>query len=304
MTNSGLSLVLTGAVALLAGLSGLTFELARRPSSARPLLGNRGLKRAQGLSRSASFALVEPLVRYLAARLSGSWPRFLRPRVNAALKQSGDYLGLSADELMALCAVCATGLGALAFLACAFIGLPWPFGPAMFVLGALVPWFRLRAIGRDRARRVTRSLPSIIELASMCMGAGLDFPSSLRRVVESAMEPDEPIVEELQRVLQELDLGCTRRSAMNGFAERVPSEDVCELVNSVLQAEDKGSPLARVLTIQAQTLRLRRSVAAEETASEAALMLVGPMTLIFICVIVLLLAPVAVRVMSGGFEAP
>jgi tight adherence protein C len=72
----------------------------------------------------------------------------------------------------------------------------------------------------------------------------------------------------------------------------------------VLQAEDKGSPLARVLTIQAQNLRLRRSVAAEEMASEAALMLVGPMTLIFLCIIALLLAPVAVRVMTGGFGSP
>jgi tight adherence protein C len=135
------------------------------------------------------------------------------------------------------------------------------------------------------------------------MGAGLDFPSSLRRVVDSAAEPDDPIVEELHRVLQELDLGCTRRSAMHGFATRVPSSEVRELVNSVLQAEDKGNPLARVLTIQARTLRLRRSVAAEEVASEAALMLVGPMTLIFICVIVLLLGPVAVRVMTGGFGA-
>ena len=87
---------------------------------------------------------------------------------------------------------------------------------------------------------------------------------------------------------------------MEGFAARVPTAQVREFVNSVVQAEAKGSPLANVLTIQAQTQRLRRSIAAEETASEAALMLLGPMTLIFLCVIVLLLGPVVVRFMAGG----
>jgi tight adherence protein C len=135
------------------------------------------------------------------------------------------------------------------------------------------------------------------------MGAGLDFPGSVRRTVESAPDGDEPIVEELRRVLQELEVGRTRREALADFAERVPSDEVRELVNSLVQAEAKGSPIAHVLGIQAQTLRLRRSIAAEESASEAALMLVGPMAMIFVCVIVLLLGPVVVRVMSGGFGA-
>jgi tight adherence protein C len=121
--------------------------------------------------------------------------------------------------------------------------------------------------------------------------------------MESAPEPGEPIVEELARMLKELDLGCTRREALRGFARRVPTDEVRELVNSATQAEDKGSPLARTLTIQAQTLRLRRSVSVEEAASGAALMLIGPTALIFLCVIALLLGPVVVRFMVGGVGA-
>jgi tight adherence protein C len=132
------------------------------------------------------------------------------------------------------------------------------------------------------------------------MSAGLDFPGSLRRITASAADPSDPVVEEFSRVLQELDLGHTRRSAMEGLAVRVPTDQVREFVSSVVQAEAKGSPLANVLTIQAQTQRLRRSIAAEETASGAALMLLGPMTLIFLCVIVLLVGPVVVRFMTGG----
>lgn len=134
----------------------------------------------------------------------------------------------------------------------------------------------------------------------MCMSAGLDFPGSLRRIVSSAPDSREPIVEELARVLRELDLGHTRRSALQRLAVRIPTDQVRELANAIVQAEDKGSPLGPVLAIQAQTQRLRRSIAAEEIASDAALMLIGPMTLIFLCVIVLLLGPVVVRLMTGG----
>jgi tight adherence protein C len=132
------------------------------------------------------------------------------------------------------------------------------------------------------------------------MSAGLDFPGSLRRIVGSAPDSAEPIVEELFRVLQELDLGLTRRSALERLANRVPTDQVRELASAIVQAEQKGSPLGPVLSIQAQTQRLRRSIAAEQIASDAALMLMGPMTLIFLCVIVLLLGPVVVRLMTGG----
>jgi tight adherence protein C len=297
-------LLVGGSIALVVGLSRMTFELARRPAAPRPLLGNRGLKRARALTRGGPFVLFEPTIRYLAARLSGLWPGSFRPKLERALLESGDHLGLSADELVASFALSASCWGGLGLVVCEVCDLPLWSALVTFGCGGILPWLRLRAVARGRAKCVTRSLPGVIELTAMCMGAGLDFPSSLRRVVGSAAQPDEPIVEELERVLQELDLGCTRRSAMHGLASRVPSDEVRELVNSVLQAEQKGSPLARVLTIQAQTLRLRRSVAAEEVASEAALMLVGPMALIFLCVIVLLLGPVAVRVMTGGFAAP
>ena len=105
----------------------------------------------------------------------------------------------------------------------------------------------------------------------------------------------------MPHIVQELELGHTRRRALEHFAERVPSERVRELVYSVVQAEEKGSPIAELLSIQAQTQRLKRSIDLEESAAKAALLLMGPMALIFLCVIVLLLGPVVVRFSTGGF---
>ena len=294
------ALLVLGFTSILGGFSALVFQLATTPTAPRPILGARGLNRARALQRRGPFDVTGPLVRLLAAWVAILPIERTRKSLRSTLLHAGDYLGLSADELIALCVLAGLGLGLVTLPVCELLTLPRPLAVAAFFLGVSAPWVRVLAVSRSRARSVGRALPGAVDLAAMCMSAGLDFPGSLRRIVESAAEPSDPIIEEFTRVLQELDLGHTRKNALLGFAARVPTDQVREFVNSVVQAEDKGSPLASVLTIQAQTQRLRRSIAAEETASEAALMLLGPMTLIFLCVIVLLLGPVAVRFMTGG----
>jgi len=286
--------------AVLGGASGLTFQLAKMPLADRPTLGARGLNRTKALRQGALFPFVEPTVRLLAAWLPLIRMERIRVHLRRSLTHAGDYLGLSDDELIALCILSGLGFGGGTLIACQLLEIPRSFSVGALCIGAFLPWVRVMGVAQQRALSVGRGLPASVELASMCMSAGLDFPGSLRRIVHSASDPDDPVIEEFARVLQELDLGHTRRRAMEGFAARIPTDQVREFVNSVVQAEEKGSPLAGVLTIQAQTQRLRRSIAAEETASEAALMLLGPMALIFLCVIVLLLGPVVVRFMTGG----
>jgi tight adherence protein C len=285
---------------ILGGVSALAFHLGMTPAAARPTLGGRGLNRANALRRGGLFALVEPLVRLLAGWVSVAPLERIRRPVRRSLIHAGEYLGLSEDELIALCALAGSGAGLIGLLVCELLGLPGSLVMAALCVGIMTPWFRVLAVAQARARSVSRGLPGAVELAAMCMSAGLDFPGALKRIASSAADPNDPVIEEFSRVLQELDLGHTRKNAMEGFAERVPTDQVREFVNSVVQAEARGTPLGSVLTIQAQTQRLRRSIAAEETAAEAALMLLGPMTLIFLCVIVLLLGPVVVRFMTGG----
>jgi tight adherence protein C len=282
------------------GASGLAFQIAKVSPADRPTLGARGLNRSKALNEGVLFPWIEPTARLLAAWLAPLRMERIRSRFRRSLTHAGDYLGLSDDELIALCLLCGLGFGGITSIACQLLNKTWLLAMAALCVGASLPWVRVIGVAQQRACRVGRGLPAAVELASMCMSAGLDFPGSLRRIVQSASDPGEPVIEEFAKVLQGLDLGHTRRSAMEGFATRVPTDQVREFVNSVVQAEEKGSPLANVLTIQAQTQRLRRSIAAEETASEAALMLLGPMTLIFLCVIALLLGPVVVRFMTGG----
>lgn len=296
-------LLVASAVLAIGGLSTLAYQLARHPSPRRPVLGTRGLKRVRALE-GRTFRSIEPLARYGAGWIE-RWPiQRLRERINRRLLHAGSYLGLSADELLALSILSALSSACVGRALSQLFGLPISFAILGVLLGLLAPWAHLSSVARDRAQKVNRGLPAAVDLASLCMSAGLDFPGSLAKIVKSAADPSDPLVEEFRRVLQELELGHTRRRALDGFADRVPTDQVKEFVNSVVQAEEKGSPLASVLTIQSQTQRLRRSIAAEEMASKAALMLIGPMTLIFLCVILLLLGPLVVRFMTGGFGAP
>lgn len=295
-------LLVASLVFAIGGLSTLAYQLARRPSARRPVLGTRGLKRTHALE-ARTFRTIEPLLRYGAGWVE-RWPiQRLRGQIDRRLLHAGSYLGLSADELLTLSMLSALSFACLSWVLSQLLAFPTVLAILGLLLGFLAPWAYLSSVARERAQKVNRGLPAAVDLASLCMSAGLDFPGSLTKIVKSAADPSDPLIEEFGRVLQELELGYTRRRALEGLADRVPTEQVTEFVNSVVQAEDKGSPLASVLTIQSQTQRLRRSIAAEEMASEAALMLIGPMTLIFLCVILLLLGPLIVRFMTGGFGA-
>jgi tight adherence protein C len=99
------------------------------------------------------------------------------------------------------------------------------------------------------------------------------------------------LAREFSGILEELEIGHTRREALTNFAERVQTEAVRDFVAAVVQAEQKGNPLARVIQVQGRLLSQRRSVAAEEAAARAGVLMVGPMMLLVLCVLLLLLGP-------------
>ena len=103
-------------------------------------------------------------------------------------------------------------------------------------------------------------------------------------------------------MLQELGIGRTRKQALLGFAERAPIETVQEFVNSVVQAEEKGNPLADVLQIQAGMSRMRRTVRAEQQAAKAGVQMIGPLALLLICIIALILGPMFLKLAASSGE--
>ncbi|MBD3671407.1 MAG: type II secretion system F family protein [Gammaproteobacteria bacterium] len=276
------------------------FTLARKKPVDTPRLGMRGLKRAKALDEGGSFKSFEPIMRMVAGWVAHLPLGDKRRQIDEMLKHSGDWLGLTANEFVAM-----SGLGVVGFTVFGLVAVSLAELPSVLVfffagLGGLLPYMQVSSATQQRFKEVNRALPGAIDLASLCMGAGLDFPGSIRQIVDKAGRRDW-LVEELSFILQEIELGRTRRQALENFADRCPTEAVRDFVGTVVQSEEKGNPLAEVLRIQANMLRMRRSVMAEESAARAAVLMMGPLMLIFGAIILVLLGPFIVQSMDSGF---
>lgn len=280
-----------GAIAVLAcAVVATVLALARSNGESRSL-GMRGLKRARARRDSPLFLRLEPALGWLGAQLRP----FLSPQLNAALERtlmlSGDFWGLSPEEFLALSLIACLSAGSFGLTYALVLGRGMAYPLIAAALGAVLPHLQLTGLAEERRRRVEQGLPYAIDLLSLSLSAGLDFPGGLKQLVERGSQPDDPLIEELQLILQELQIGKTRRFAVSQFAERVPSTSVREFVSSIVQAEEQGNPLGRVLEIQAEVMRGQRSVRAEESAAKASVKMMLPMVLLFLAVLMLITAP-------------
>jgi tight adherence protein C len=261
----------------------------------RPALGPRGLQRKRALASTPGFALVEPAMRWLSALLARLPVDPARTSLPGMLASSGDFLGLDAHELLALSLLAGMAAAVAGGLAGVWLELSPHWQAVGIALAGAAPFLRVRAEVSQRLRRIARALPPAIDLLALTMGAGLDFTGALELLVRELHDQRDPLVSELERVLHELALGRTRYQALASLAQRAPCLAVRDFVGAVSQAEQKGNPLAEVLGIQARTLRMRRSVAAEEAAARASVWLVLPMTLLLGAVLLVMLGPFIVN---------
>lgn len=281
------------------GFGVFVYQLALTPADIQPDVGIKGLKRQAVLDEGGPFNTVEPLMRWLATRIAALPIADMREKVNAQIRHAGEYLGLTADEYLALCVLGSLGFALFGFLVDYLAPIGGVFVLMFAAFGAILPHMQLSGEIERRFTQVNRGLPFAIDLVALTMSAGLDFPGALRQVTEKTSDKNDALYEEMQRILQELELGRTRKQALLAFADRCPTEAVRDFVSSVVQAEEKGNPLADVLQIQATMLRMRRSVAAEESAARAGVLMMGPLMLIFATIMLIILGPFAVNIMSG-----
>ena len=167
-----------------------------------------------------------------------------------------------------------------------------------FMVGMLITLFQLREHAGKRLRLIAKRVPYALDLISLAMGAGATFTEAIATVVREGSE--DPFNEELKVVLAEIELGTTRRQAMQSLADRIPIDMLRSIVASVIQAEDLGTPLAEVLHSQASLLRLQRSVRAENLAAVASVRIMVPGALILFSVVLAVFGPAVVAFIERG----
>ena len=284
-----------------AGVGALSFALvvARAPAASR--LGKRGMRRVSLAVEHPFIAAVEPFLRLLAAVFRRLPLGAARANLEHKLIRAGEPYGFGADEVLASSVVTGVLAGVGAHLWTKANGWPVWVTVLAAAFGCAIPILRLDELAKLRTRDVSRALPDAMDLFAMCMAAGLDFTGALRRYLELGARKKDALREELWLVANDIDLGHTRRQALQAFALRMPAPLVRELVSAIVQAEEKGTPLAEVLRVQAQLLRMRRSILAEEAVKRAAVTVTGPTMALVMVSIGMLMATVIMLLKQMGF---
>ncbi len=261
--------------------------------------GEAGLQRRRARRRHRWFRFLEAALGAMAVHVACLPLSGLRAAIARRVELAGHPLGLGGDELIAaavLGAIAGAGLGGA--LAASALGTAVPGAVVGFLAGTAYPWIKLDESAIRRTRLIRRGLPQAIDLAALAMQAGLDLPGALVQVAGRLSE-EQPLRIEIDRLLHLVTLGHSRAEALAGLARRVPAPEVRQFAAAVIQADRQGTPLAEVLAIQAGVMRTRRSQAAEQKAARAAILLMGPLMLIFACVFLVLLGPFAVKWARG-----
>jgi tight adherence protein C len=273
------------------------------------LYGYRERKRQRLLEENQIYAAVLPLIKIFAhyiSQIEGKRLAFLarwRKGLRDKLPRSG-YLGAySPNEFLGLC--CVAGLGGFVFfllLTTYMTQTPRPLLAIILGLGAMgLPWLSLTGSISQRLVEIDRRLPYTMDLLVLSMRAGLDFMTALDRVVTQgrAQNPDDPMIQELGVVLQELRVGTARTDALKNLVERVNSDYLESMVGAIIQSEKRGTPLASVLEVQVDTIRKKRSQRIEKEASEAGVKILMPLMFVFSAVVLLIVGMMILRLRSG-----
>jgi len=159
----------------------------------------------------------------------------------------------------------------------------------LVLITVIGPFLYLKYRIREREREVERSLPDFLDMLTFTVEAGLGLVPALKRVSSGFRGA---LGEEMHQTLVQIELGFSRREALKGFGERLPSADVEHFVEAVLLSERLGTSLARTLRVQSNLLRIRRRQRAEVKAQTAPIRIIPALVFFFLPSLLLIyLAP-------------
>ena len=169
------------------------------------------------------------------------------------------------------------------------------FMPVLGALGFLAPDWVLSFKLRARREAIRGDLPDALDLLAVSVEAGLGFDGAVTKLTEHM---DGPLIDEFALMLNEIRVGETRSVALRKMADRVDAAELSNFVRAVIQAEQLGISLGRILRVQAADSRLRRQAAAEEKAMKAPIKMLFPTVgFIFPAMFIVVLGPAMLNIL-------
>jgi tight adherence protein C len=293
------------ALAILLIAVGLAGQSSVDPVQARlTQLGTMQAKNLEELELQAPF--MERTLRPLASRLSGTVSRFTSASFTAKTEKSLALAGNPGDlrvadwlGVKAICAIVFTivfFLVALALLNTGFV-VALAMGGLGLLFGYTIPEFWLGRRVRARQKAIILQIPDALDLLTISVRAGLGFDAALGKVVEKM---EGPLIDEFRRALAEVRVGKARRDALRDMVPRTEVPALTNFIGAVIQAEQLGVAISKVLQVQSEQLRIERRQRAEEMAAKAPIKMLFPLVgCIFPSLFIVILGPAIILIIKN-----
>lgn len=242
-----------------------------------------------------------PIVRRLSSLVVRFTPQSMLDNTSHQLELAGSPRNMSAAEFWVIRGVVCIGLGILFFFVLGRYGQePGKrilYTTIVAAFGFFLPAMFLSSKVRRRQDAIIKKFPDALDLMSICVDAGLTFDGAMAKVDEKW---DDELAREFGRVIYEMQLGKSRRQALRDMSDRMEVPDVTSFVAAILQADQLGVSIGKVLRIQSEQMRIRRRQRAEEKAHQAPVKMLFPMVfLIFPSMFIVLLGPAGFQVLRS-----
>jgi tight adherence protein C len=243
---------------------------------------------------------VRPGLTRLAGVLSRSTPGKARMDLARRLELAGRPANLTPEDFGAVRIVAAVVTAALGLLLGLLLATPVAIVIAIAVgaiLGYYLPVIWLKQMVDGRRAEIQKSLPDAMDLLVIAVDAGLGFDSALTRVTEKYKNA---LSAEFAKMLREVSLGRPRLEAMDEMGRSTGVEDLHNFIQAVIQSEQFGTGIAKILRLQADEMRRKRRQRAQEKAAQATLKMLLPMVgCIFPTLWIVLLGPAILILMKS-----
>ncbi len=186
------------------------------------------------------------------------------------------------------------------FMGLIYLGTGMPALAPFGLIGFFVPDLLFNSRIRKRQADIMRSFPTFVDLAALTIEAGLDYMSAIERILKNSKAKSE-LENELQKMINEVQLGYSRRDALTRFAVRTGLQEIRSFVGLIIQSDELGTSLVDLLRAYAADMRFRRLNRAEKLAAQASTKMLIPLFIfIFPTVFIMMLAPMMKSLLSGG----
>ena len=252
---------------------------------------------ARPAEKTSALKQLEELMRPIVNRL----PALAASQLREKLSRAGDPGSLTPTGFQSV----RYGLGALLAIVGLTLGLILPLplppvamapilGAVLAVAGYMAPSFWLEFRISSRKLQIQRSLAEATDLLTLVVESGMSLDEGLLSITERFHNA---LGDEIGKVLREIRLGRPRMAALEHMAEVSGVPDLHHLVESIVQSDQMGVPIARLLRVQATEMRRRQRQTAQERAAQASSRMVFPMVgCIFPVLWIVLLGPAIIQI--------